>query len=48
MYFLPDLAFERTVIDIYSENQKLKKKQLEMEKIIKDQNHKIFEQQVKE
>jgi hypothetical protein len=35
-------AYEKVVIEVYSENSKLKKKIEEMAKLIKEQNNKIY------
>jgi hypothetical protein len=42
VYFWFNLAYEKVVIEVYSENGKLKKKVEEMAKIIKDQNNKLY------
>lgn len=36
-------SYEKVVIEVYSENSKLKKKLEEMAKLIKEQNNKIYE-----
>lgn len=39
----PDAAYEKAVIEVYSENSKLKKKVEEMAKLVKEQNAKLYE-----
>ena len=48
MYQLFNAAFEEMVVDVYSENQQLKKKIESLVAIIKDQNKRINEHMEKE
>ena len=43
MYLIFYPAYEKVVIDVYSENGKLKKRIEEMARLIKDQNNKIYD-----
>ena len=41
------IAFEEVVVDVYSQNEQLKKRMAELIGVIKEQNHKIHEYRVR-